>query len=284
MPGRLARRNVPELPETETIARDLDASVRGRTITGVEVTRPDVLRLVSPAELRERMTGARIERGWRRAKLVVLDLSTGDRLVVQPRFTGALLLDAGALPERERAYSALALTLDDGRRLHYRDIRRLGTVSLMTPAQFDGYERTLGPEPLDPRFTPRELAGILRASRQAVKKVLMDQRRLVGVGNIYANEALWRAGIAPSRPARTLDGAEAERLHAAIRAVLTESIAERGTSFRDYVDASGSAGGFTAHLRAYGRGGEPCFRCGRPLSETHAIDGRTTVWCEACQR
>ncbi len=284
MPGRLARRNVPELPETETIARDLDATVRGRGIVGVEVTRPDVLRLVTPGELRERVTGARLERGWRRAKLVVLDLSTADRLVVQPRFTGALLLDAGALPERERAYSTLALALDDGRRLHSRDIRRLGTVSLMTPEQFRAYERTLGPEPLDPRFTPRELAGILRASRQAVKKVLMDQRRLVGVGNIYANEALWRAGIEPSRPARTLDEAEAGRLHAAVQAVLAESIAERGTSFRDYVDATGNAGGFTAHLQAYGRGGEPCGRCGEPLSETHAIDGRTTVWCARCQR
>jgi formamidopyrimidine-DNA glycosylase len=215
---------------------------------------------------------------------VVLDLSTADRLVVQPRFTGALLLDAGALPERERAYSTLALALDDGRRLHYRDIRRLGTVSLMTPEQFRAYERTLGPEPLDPRFTPRELAGILRASRQAVKKVLMDQRRLVGVGNIYANEALWRAGIEPSRPARTLDEAEAGRLHAAVQAVLAESIAERGTSFRDYVDATGNAGGFTAHLQAYGRGGGPCGRCGEPLSETHAIDGRTTVWCARSQR
>jgi formamidopyrimidine-DNA glycosylase len=275
---------VPELPETETIARDLDASVRGHTIVDLTVTRPDVLRRVTAEALRERVVGARIARCWRRAKLVVLDLSTGDRLVVQPRFTGALLLDAGALAERERRYSTMAFTLDDGRRLHYRDIRRLGTVSLMAPDEFRGYSDALGPEPLDPHFTAAQLAGLLRASRQPVKKVLMDQRRLVGVGNIYANEALWRAGIDPSRPARTVTEEEAARLHADIRAVLGESIAERGTSFRDYVDASGAAGRFTARLQAYGRGGAPCGRCGEPLSETHAIDGRTTVWCGHCQR
>ena len=274
---------MPELPETETIARDLDAEVRGRRILGVEVSRPDVLREVDGAALAGRTRDATIERVWRRAKLVVLDLSTGDRIVVQPRFTGALLLDAGDLPERERRFSTLAFALDDGRRLHYRDIRRLGTVAVMSPTRFAGYAGGLGPEPLDPAFTADELAGILRASRQPVKKVLMDQRRLVGVGNIYANEALWRARVAPDRPARSLGAAEAERLHGAVRGVLAESIAERGTSFRDYVDAAGRRGGFAARLAAYGRGGEPCHRCARPLTESHAVDGRSTVWCEACQ-
>ncbi len=275
---------MPELPETETIARDLDEALRGRRILGVAVERADVLREVDAAALAERTRGAAIERVWRRAKLVVLDLSTGDRLVVQPRFTGALLLDAGDLPDRERRYSTLAFALDDGRRLHYRDIRRLGTVALMTPERWAAYAAPLGPEPLDPAWTADELAGALRGSRQAVKKVLMDQRRLVGVGNIYANEALWRAQVRPDREARSLSAAEARRLHAEIRLVLTESIAVRGTSFRDYVDARGERGGFVAHLKAYGRGGEPCARCGRPLAETHGIDGRTTVWCERCQR
>src|SRR2546423_12996304 len=122
---------MPELPETETIARDLDRSVRGARIVGVDVRRPDVLRLVDEAALRQRVVGATIERSWRRAKMVVLDLSSGDRIVVQPRFTGALLVDAGDLDERERQYSTLELRLDDGRALHYRDIRRLGTVSAM---------------------------------------------------------------------------------------------------------------------------------------------------------
>lgn len=275
---------MPELPETETIARDLDAEVRGRRIVAVRVTRPDVLREHAPAELARRLTGATIARCWRRAKLVVLDLSTGDRLVVQPRFTGALLLDAGALPEAERRYSTLALTLDDGRVLHYRDIRRLGTVTLMSPERFAGYSGALGVEPLDPAFTAERLSGIVRGSRQAVKKVLMDQRHVVGVGNIYANEALWRAGIDPSREARSLAREEVARLRDAIVGVLEASIAARGTSFRDYRDARGERGGFVERLAVYGRGGQPCPRCGTRLVDTHAVDGRTTVFCPRCQR
>ena len=275
---------MPELPETETIARDLDREIRGRTITRVEVSRPDVLREVSAAELPDRLTGAKVLRGWRRAKLVVLDLDSGDRLVVQPRFTGALLLSRGPLPPSEAPYSTLRFRLDDGRDLHYRDIRRLGTVALMSPDGFERYSRGLGIEPLDPGFTTEHLSGILRGSRQAVKKVLMDQRLIVGIGNIYANEACWRAGVDPSRAANALSADETERLHHGIVTVLQDSIAARGTSFRDYRDASGGKGDFVRSLAAYGRGGEPCARCGARLVETHAVDGRSTVLCVRCQR
>jgi len=275
---------MPELPETETIARDLDLELRGRTITEVVVRKGDVLREVTAATLRRRVTGVAITGAWRRAKCVVLDLDSGDRIVVQPRFTGALLLSAGPLPDREAAYSTLHFVLDDGRDLHYRDIRRLGTVALMSPARFDEYAGALGVEPLDQAFTPAHLSVLLRGSKQAVKKVLMDQRMVVGIGNIYANEACWRAGVDPSRAANDLRDDEVERLHVGIVSVLTESIAERGTSFRDYVDASGGKGGFERLLAAYGRGGEPCLRCGARLIETHVIDGRTTVLCARCQR
>ena len=274
---------MPELPETETIARDLHREVSGARIAAVHVTKPDVLREISPRELARRAQGAIIERGWRRAKLVVLDLSTGDRLVVQPRFTGALLIDAGQLPERERAYSTIELELDDGRSIHYRDIRRLGTVALMRPARFDEYSSGLGIEPLDPAFTADHLSVLLRGSRQAVKKVLMDQRAIAGIGNIYANEALWRAGVDPSRAAREVSRDEAIRLHRAIVDVLGESIAARGTSFRDYRDASGERGSFVERLAVYGRAGEDCPRCGARLIGTHAIDGRMTVLCARCQ-
>ena len=275
---------MPELPETETIARDLDASVAGSVIVDVVVTRPDVLREVTPAELRRRLSGVRLERWWRRAKLVIADLDTADRIVVQPRFTGALLVDDGALPATERRYSTLQLTLEDGRKLHYRDIRRLGTVSLMSPGRFDDYSRTLGVEPLDPSMTAERLSGLVRGSRQAVKKVLMDQRVIVGIGNIYANEALWRAGIDPSRAARSLADDEAARLHAGIVSVLRESIEARGTSFRDYRDASGGRGKFVERLAVYGREGAPCPRCSARLVGTHAVDGRMTVFCARCQR
>ena len=274
---------MPELPETETIARDLHREVSGARITAVHVTRADVLREVSPRELGERITGAEITRGWRRAKLVILDLSTGDHLVVQPRFTGALLIDDGKLPERERDYSTVEIALHDGRSIHYRDIRRLGTLTLMRPERFVRYSSALGVEPLDPAFTAEHLSVLLRGSRQAVKKVLMDQRAVAGIGNIYANEALWRAQIDPSRAARAVTAAEALKLRNTIVDVLTESIAARGTSFRDYRDATGARGGFAEHLDVYGRAGASCPRCGARLIGTHAIDGRMTVLCAHCQ-
>jgi formamidopyrimidine-DNA glycosylase len=275
---------VPELPETETIARDLDREIAGRRILSAEVHKADVLRDVAADALSERVAGQTITRCWRRAKLIVLDLSGGDRIVVQPRFTGAMLLSRGPLPAAQAPYSTLHFSLDDGRDLHYRDIRRLGTLALMSPERFDAYAGGLGTEPLDPAFTAAHLSVLLRASRQPVKKVLMDQRAVVGIGNIYANEACWRAGLDPSRAARTVDDDETVRLRDAIVEVLTASIAARGTSFRDYVDANGGKGDFERSLAAYGRGGEPCLRCGARLIETHAIDGRSTVLCAGCQR
>ena len=274
---------MPELPETETIARDLNASVSGHRIVALTVTRPDVLREVSASQFAERVVGAVIERSWRRAKLIVLDLHTRDRIVVQPRFTGALLLDSGNLPESERRFSTLAFAIDDGRLLHYRDVRRLGTVTLMSEERFAKYSGALGVEPLDPALSAERLSGLLRGSRQAVKKVLMDQRVIVGIGNIYANEALWRAGIDPSREARSLSATEGEALYTGIVSVLDESIAARGTSFRDYRDASGGKGSFVESLAVYGRGRLPCPRCGARLVETHAVDGRSTVFCARCQ-
>jgi formamidopyrimidine-DNA glycosylase len=275
---------MPELPETETIARDLDRAISGTTLTALTVSKPDVLRHVSARELAKRLIGARVLRSWRRAKMIVIDLDNGDHLVVQPRFTGALLIDDGHLPEAERRFSTLALTLDDGRILHYRDIRRLGTVALKGEAEWAKYSASLGIEPLDPAFTASHLSVVLRGSRQAIKKVLMDQRRLAGIGNIYANEALWRARIDPSRAARRVSADGVPALRDAIVSVLDESITARGTSFRDYRDASGARGSFAEQLAVYGRGGLPCSRCGTRLVDTSAIDGRTTVFCPRCQR
>jgi formamidopyrimidine-DNA glycosylase len=275
---------LPELPETETIARDLDGAIRGAVIEAVEVSHADVLREVDAKALRRRAVGATLERVWRRAKLVVIDLSTGDRIVVQPRFTGALLLDdQGSIPDEELRYSTVAFHLADSRVLHYRDIRRLGTLALMNERRFTTYVQSYGVEPLDSAFTPEHLSSRLRGSRQAIKKVLMDQRTLAGVGNIYANEALWRSMIDPSRAAGSLSVSEIGRLHREIVAVLRESIAARGTSFRDYRDARGERGRFAEQLQAYGREGQPCRRCGRRRIGTHANDGRMTVLCASCQ-
>ena len=274
---------MPELPETETIARDLDAAIRGRKIVAVTVRKSDVLREVKPRSFAARLRNAGILRTWRRAKLVVTDLDSGDHLVVQPRFTGALLIDDGSLSAEQLRYSTLKIDLDDGRALHYADVRRLGTVALMSSKRFSEYSSRLGIEPLDRTFTAAHLSGVLRAGTQPVKRLLMEQRKIAGIGNIYANEALWRARIDPSRAAMSLTVEETSLLRDSIVAVLSESIEARGTSFRDYRDASGKPGAFVGKLAAYGRGGLPCHRCGARLVSTHAIDGRSTTLCVRCQ-
>lgn len=262
------------------------------TITRVEVPRADVLREHVAEQFRAALIGLPIRRVWRRAKLIVLDLDPRPeraaldpvwRLVVQPRFTGGVVVDHGQLNDAERAYVCVTLGLDDGRALHYRDVRRLGTVALMDRARFDAYSGALGPEPLDEALTADAFSVCVRSSRQAIKIALMDQKRLAGVGNIYANEALWRAGIDPSREAERLSDAESVALLTALQAVLTASIAARGTSFRDYRDARGERGSFVEQLAVYGRAGEPCRRCRRRLVGTHAVDGRSTVFCPGCQ-
>ncbi len=274
---------MPELPETETIARDLDGAIRGRKIKKVTVRKADVLREVSARSIAKRLRDATILRSWRRAKLVVIDLDTGDRIVVQPRFTGALLIDDGTFTGSELDYSTLRLDLDDGRALHYADVRRLGTVALMDADRFEEYTGKLGIEPLDRAFTAEHLSTVLRATSQPVKKVLMEQRKIAGIGNIYANEALWRARIDPSRPGAAVTFEQARLLRDSIVAVLGEAIEARGTSFRDYRDARGKRGTFVEKLEAYGRGGLPCRRCGSRLVSTHAIDGRATTLCVKCQ-
>ena len=274
---------MPELPETETIARDLDGAISGRKIKKVSVRKRDVLRGVSSRSLAKRLQDATIVRSWRRAKLVVIDLDTGDRLVVQPRFTGALLIDDGNFRGAELDYSTLRLELDDGRALHYADVRRLGTVALMNADRFAEYSAKLGIEPLDRSFTAAHLSAVLQATSQPVKKVLMEQRKIAGIGNIYANEALWRARIDPSRLAASISVEEASLLRESIVNVLREAIAARGTSFRDYRDARGERGSFVEKLDVYGRGGLPCRRCGSKLVSTHAIDGRSTTMCVRCQ-
>lgn len=286
---------MPELPETETIARDLDGALRGAVVRSVRVWRADVLRDPRRGGLARRgssaaalagafasqMVNARLERVARRAKSIVLLFAGAQSLVVTPRFTGALLLGAGALPH---PHDCVTFTLADGRTLSYRDVRRLGTLALLDAHAFEAWNASLGPEPLDPALTTERFSGVLRGSNRTVKSVLMDQRRLAGVGNIYANEACFRAGLRPSRRASRVTRAEASRLLSELRELLSESIALRGTTFRDFQDAYGGRGGFAARLMVYGRGGAACVRCGGTLRESHAIEGRSTVWCPQCQR
>ena len=154
----------------------------------------------------------------------------------------------------------------------------------MNDKQWAEYDASIGPEPLDPDFTAGQLGQALRGSRQAIKKVIMDQRHLAGVGNIYANEALFASGIDPSKPARLLTPEDHIKLHAEIRRILAAAIESNGTTFRDYRTGTGEAGNFQLELQVYGREGEQCRVCGTRLAGTHTIDGRTTVFCHRCQR
>lgn len=272
---------MPELPETETLARDLDRVVRGLTIHDVRVTRSDVLRGTKPSALRRRLKGSRIQRVWRRAKSVVFDLSEGNRLVVQPRFTGGLLV-RNTGQDLADPYTVLSFDLGSSV-LDYRDVRRLGTVTLLNEADFARFNGRLGIEPLDADFTSDRLSGFLRTSKQAVKKLIMDQHRIAGVGNIYANEALWLARLDPSRAGRNVGGDAVAKLRDAVVKVLEAAVAARGTTFRDFRDAFGERGSYSGSLAVYGRPGAPCPRCATRLVLTRAIDGRATVFCFRCQ-
>lgn len=273
---------MPELPEVETIVRDLRPLVSGRRIEAARLRHDDVLRGVTRRGLLRTLPGRTIAALSRRAKHAVFHL--GDRrLVVQPGMTGALLIHDRPLTPDERRYAVLELALDDGHLLVYRDVRRLGTLLLLDDRAWERYHRALGPEPLADDFTVEDLHRAFGGSRQAVKKVLMDQRKVVGVGNIYANEALFAAGIDPSRPARMVTAAEARLLHREVRRILHAAIASQGTTFRDYRTGTGERGNFQLELFVYGREGERCRVCGTRLTGTHLIDQRITVFCHRCQ-
>jgi formamidopyrimidine-DNA glycosylase len=274
---------VPELPEVETIARDIGPRVIGRRLRQPRLYHTDVLRGVSRARLLRGLNGRQVMEVTRRAKHLVFLLDSGFRVVIQPRMTGSLLVVARPLGPADRQYAVLTAGLGDGETLLFRDVRRLGTIHLLDQRAWGAYTGRIGAEPLDPGFDLSRFQASLRGSTQAIKKVLMDQRRIAGVGNIYANEALFRAGVDPSRRADRLDPAAAARLHDAVQEVLRDALAARGTTVRDYRTGRGEAGEFQFALAVYGRGGEPCVRCGTSLATTHAIDGRATTFCWRCQ-
>ena len=275
---------MPELPEVETIVRDVAPRLVGRRIRTARLTKSDVLRSVSRRRLVETLTGNTVVHAHRRAKHAVFLLKSGHRLVVQPRMTGSLIVYDRPLTAEEARYAVLTCTLVGGHHFVYRDVRRLGTVWLLDERGWASYTARIGPEPLEPDFTVDRFAQALAGTRAAVKKAIMDQRRLAGVGNIYANEALFDAGIDPSRPANRLTSDELRDLHAAILDVLRRALAASGTTVRDYRTGTGEPGNFQLELKVYDRGGEPCVRCGHRLVTTHAIDLRQTTLCAFCQR
>ncbi|MBA3496863.1 MAG: bifunctional DNA-formamidopyrimidine glycosylase/DNA-(apurinic or apyrimidinic site) lyase [Gemmatimonadales bacterium] len=273
---------MPELPEVETIVRDIRPALVGRQFGPVSLSHDDILRGVSRRRLIRDVSGATVHSVFRRAKHAVLDLGEL-RLVVQPGMTGSLIVYDRPLSLDEARYAVLRAPLDDGRELVYRDVRRIGKLRLLNAGGWRRYTEAIGPEPLAADFTAARLGTALGRSRAAVKKVLMDQRHLAGVGNIYANEALFAAGIDPSKPASRLTPDDHQRLHTEIQRILEAAIVSSGTTVRDYRTGTGQPGSFQLELLVYGREGEPCRQCGTRLTGTHEIDARISVFCHRCQ-
>jgi formamidopyrimidine-DNA glycosylase len=270
---------VPELPEVETIARGLATAVTGKTISAAEVTLPKV---VSPdaARFARDVRGERIDSVGRRGKFVVVGLSSGRSLVVHLRMTGRLIVQTAGTTD-PYPYTKVRLAFDDGTHLCFADVRQFGRMRLVEPGE--PWDAGLGPEPLAADFTVERFGAVLRGRPTPIKVFLLDQRRIAGVGNIYACEALWEARIRPTRPARSLSPARRARLFESLRSVLRRAIHMGGTSARDYVNAAGVRGGFQNELAIYGRDGEACPRCGGPIVRT-VIAQRGTWWCRSCQR
>jgi formamidopyrimidine-DNA glycosylase len=274
---------VPELPEVETIVRDLRPHLVGARVGRVDLLRPSVLRFPDPDSFRLGVVGRRVTSVRRRGKFIHVGLSGGEDLVVHLGMTGTLTLQDPDQPLQPHTH--LRLGLEEGRELRYRDPRRFGRVLLGRPEQLQsvGALPRLGPEPLAANFAASGVAAVLLRSTRAVKTALLDQAVVAGCGNIYADEACYRARIRPDRRANTLSRAQLGRLLEALPAVMREAVRRRGASFSDYRDGFGAKGEAYESLLVYGRGGLPCLRCGSSLRQSR-IGGRTTVYCSRCQR
>ncbi len=274
---------MPELPEVETIVADLRPHLVGRTIVRCELSFPSIVRHPEPEVFIDSIAGMRIDSVRRRGKYIYIGTSHNLLLVVHLGMTGQLRLVDPVAPLEKHTHAVFFL--DDGRQLRYRDPRRFGRLLLGTEKELIDAKKmpSLGPEPIDPEFAADELYRRLRKRRTALKAVLLDQSAIAGVGNIYADESLHRARLRPDRIAGSISKQSARRLHESLRESLHAAIQNRGSSVDTYRDAWGEVGGQQEQLLVYGRAGEPCFTCGRPLSAIR-IAGRTTVFCRRCQR
>lgn len=294
---------MPELPEVETIVRRLARRLPGRTVVRADVRRANVVR-GSPRRFERALTGATIDSVSRRAKFLVFRLADGRVWWSHLRMSGHWRIErsrraragGGMKSGGERAvrevapddpYVRAVFDLDDGSRLVFVDVRTLGEMEVVSAREWERREAVMGPEPLEPSFTPEVLAARLAESRRPVKEFLLDQTKVAGIGNIYAVEALWRARVSPRRRARNVGPERARRLHHAIVEVLTEAVGKAGTTLGetalDYVDSEGTPGDFASFLAVYDREGEPCLRCGTPIRRI--VQGqRSTYYCPYCQR
>lgn len=270
---------VPELPEAETIARGLQTAIIGKTVARAVVSLSKMAVAPEGVAFPEAVRGKRVVAVARRGKYVLIGLHSGHCLVVSLRMTGRLV---AAAPDRPpEPYGHVVLHFSDHSRLEFADVRQFGRMRLVEPAE--AWDGALGLEPLSKDFTPERFIAMLSGRTMPIKALLLDQRRIAGIGNIYACEALWQAGIRPGRPAGTLTKPAIRRLHHALVDVLQRAIDMRGSSVDDYVDAQGRKGGFQNALSVYGRAGASCSRCSGEIVRT-VIAQRGTWWCRSCQK
>ncbi len=270
---------MPELPEVETIVRGLRRTLPGTTICAVHVLLKKMA--VSPAgvDFERAVTGERIEAVDRRGKYAVIRLHSGRKLVTGLRMTGRLVVLGPSDPPYPYGY--ITLELSDKSRLVFADVRQFGRMRLVEAEE--AWDAALGTEPLSGDFTPDGFIGMLSGRTTPIKVLLLDQRRVAGIGNIYACEALWKAGIRPGKPAKSLSKPAIRRLHHAVVEVLNRAVALRGSSIDDYVDSEGMKGGFQNVLSVYGKAGRKCPRCKGGIVRT-VVAGRGTWWCRNCQK
>ncbi len=270
---------MPELPEVEVIARGLHRSLAGRiikTVTPVDLTRLSE----SASSLLPRTQGAQIERVFRRAKVLLIEMTDDLVMAFHLKMTGRVVHGPQREPDR---HDRLFLTLDDGSLLSFSDMRKFGYVRSFTPEEFEKWEflRKVGPEPLE--TGPEALAARIAGRKACIKGLLLDQSVVAGIGNIYADEALFRAGLHPESRADRISRTRATRLFTELQGVLRQAIAENGSSIRDYVNADGDAGAFQNSFNVYGKKGHACTVCGSRL-EARKVAGRTSTFCPKCQR
>jgi formamidopyrimidine-DNA glycosylase len=272
---------MPELPEVETVRTQLEPVLTGRRFERVEIHDPRLVRPYEPAEVAAELEGERVAAVERRGKYLIVRFESNRVLLIHLRMTGSLRHSGDGL--EEDPHRRAVVKLDDGSDVAYRDVRRFGTWLVLEPGELMPYlSKRVGDEPLDALFTAARLGERLANRRAPIKAALLDQRTLAGMGNIYVDEALWRARINPLRPAESIDRKELQRLHKAIRAALEAGIARQGSTLRNYALPDGSSGSMQHEFKVYGRGGEPCDRCGTPIAKTR-VGGRGTWFCPTCQ-
>jgi formamidopyrimidine-DNA glycosylase len=274
---------MPELPEVETIRLALEPHLVGRTFEHVEILDARLVRPFEPLAVAAELDGECVAALQRRGKYLLVRFESGRVLLIHLRMTGSLRHAVGGNLGEDK-YRRAVVRLDDGSDVAYRDVRRFGTWQLLEPDEVNEHlARRLGREPLERTFTAKRLGARLANRRAPLKAALLDQRTVAGLGNIYVDEALWRARLHPLREAGTLDEEELQRLTTAIRQSLRAGLARQGASLRDYSTPDGSRGRAQEEFRVYGRAGEPCPRCGTAIDKIR-VGGRGTWYCPECQR